>query len=118
MSKPTHTALFVLLAALGASAAAMAQSGAPAGSSAATTAQATSQPQGGSGTGQADSQRSPRPGDRDCIQSTGSLIPAKPGSCLPVPGRSYSRDDLLKTGQPNLGPALRDLDPSISYGGR
>jgi hypothetical protein len=111
MLKSTHTTLFVLLAALAASAGAMAQSSPPAATGA--TPQAT---QAG-GAAQADNQKPPRPGDRNCIQSTGSLIPAKPGTCLPVPGRSYSREDLEKTGHTTLGPALRDLDPSITYGG-
>ncbi|WP_243041791.1 hypothetical protein [Dyella sedimenti] len=62
-------------------------------------------------------QKSPRPGDRNCIQSTGSHIPAKPGTCLPVAGRSYSSKDIDSTGRTTLGPALRDLDPSITVGG-
>ena len=57
-----------------------------------------------------------KPGDRNCIRDTGSLIHAKPGECLPVAGRSYSREDLQRTGHNSLGPALRDLDPSISLG--
>lgn len=57
------------------------------------------------------------PGDRACIQSTGSLIPAKPGHCLMgVAGRSYSRQDLQNTGQNQLGQALEQLDPSVSLG--
>jgi hypothetical protein len=59
----------------------------------------------------------PHPGDRNCLQSTGSLIPAKPGTCLPVAGRSYSQQDLRNTGQPNVGPALQQLDPSITVSG-
>jgi hypothetical protein len=58
-----------------------------------------------------------KPGDRNCLRDTGSLIPAKPGHCLSVPGRSYGREDIQRTGEPTLGPALRDLDPSITYGG-
>lgn len=55
-----------------------------------------------------------KPGDRVCIRDTGSLIPAKKGQCLQgVAGRSYSRQDLLNTGQMNTGQALRMLDPSI-----
>lgn len=59
----------------------------------------------------------PRPGDRACLQTTGSLIPAKQGSCLAVPGRSYSRQDLQNTGEPTLGPALQKLDPSVTIRG-
>ncbi|GAB2557577.1 hypothetical protein [Rhodanobacter koreensis] len=55
-----------------------------------------------------------KPGDRQCIRNTGSLIPAKKGQCLQgVSGRSYSRQDLLNTGQINNAQALRMLDPSI-----
>ncbi|MGH8157957.1 MAG: hypothetical protein ACREPQ_07545 [Rhodanobacter sp.] len=55
-----------------------------------------------------------KPGDRVCIRDTGSLIPAKKGQCLQgVAGRSYSRQDLLNTGEMNTGQALRMLDPSI-----
>ena len=59
-----------------------------------------------------------KPGDRNCLQTTGSLIPAKPGTCVTgAPGRSYSRDDIDRTGQPTLGPALQMLDPSITVHG-
>lgn len=62
--------------------------------------------------------RSPlKPGDRQCIQNTGSLIPAKKGECLPVPGRSYSKEELDATGQTTLGPALQQLDPAITTNG-
>ena len=55
-----------------------------------------------------------KPGDRSCIRNTGSLIPAKKGQCLQgVSGRSYSRQDLLNTGEINNAQALRMLDPSI-----
>ncbi|MEW9573729.1 hypothetical protein ABQJ54_18395 [Rhodanobacter sp. Si-c] len=55
-----------------------------------------------------------RPGDRDCIRDTGSLIPAKKGQCLQgVFGRSYSAKELRDTGQPKVGDALRMLDPAI-----
>lgn len=66
----------------------------------------------------ADSQSPLKPGNRGCLQTTGSLIPAKPGTCLPVAGRSYSAQDLRNTGSPTLGPALQQLDPSITVGGR
>lgn len=60
----------------------------------------------------------PHPGDRNCLQTTGSLIPAKPGHCLATsPGSSYSRQDILNTGHPNTGAALRDLDPRITVSG-
>lgn len=58
-----------------------------------------------------------KPGDRNCIRDTGSLIPPKKGQCLPVAGRSYSKQDLDSTGKTTLGPALQQLDPSVSVRG-
>jgi hypothetical protein len=58
-----------------------------------------------------------KPGDRSCLQSTGSLIPPKPGTCLPVAGRSYSSQDIRNTGAQTLGPALQQLDPSVTISG-
>jgi hypothetical protein len=68
-----------------------------------------------------DSQKAPdhvrKPGDRNCIHDTGSLIPAKKGECLPVPGRSYSGDELRSQGtNGNNARALQMLDPSVSVG--
>jgi len=57
------------------------------------------------------------PGDHNCIRDTGSLIPPKKGECLPVPGRSYTQQDLEGTGERNLGPALEKLDPSVTIRG-
>ena len=57
-----------------------------------------------------------KPGDRACIRQTGSLIPARQGQCLPVAGRSYSGDELRRTGTPDTARALQMLDPSISVG--
>lgn len=57
-----------------------------------------------------------KPGDRDCIRDTGSHIRHKPGSCLPVTGRSYSGAELRRTGQIDTGRALQMLDPSITLG--
>jgi len=55
-----------------------------------------------------------KPGDRQCLRSTGSVVPAKAGTCLPVTGSSYSQQELQNTGEQNIGPALRKLDPSIT----
>lgn len=101
--------LLVLAMALGAAPVAMAQNAAVAGDTAQTTQQDMAN--------QAVSKKPPQPGDRNCIQSTGSLIPAKPGTCLPVAGRSYSNQDIRNTGQPTIGPALQQLDPSITVSG-
>jgi hypothetical protein len=57
-----------------------------------------------------------KPGDRTCLQDTGSLIPPKKGHCLPVPGRSYSREELRNTGAIDNAHALQMLDPSITGG--
>lgn len=57
-----------------------------------------------------------KPGDRNCLRHTGSLIPPKKGECLPVHGRSYSGDELRRTGAINNARALQMLDPSISGG--
>ncbi|MEO7148999.1 MAG: hypothetical protein ABIY40_03575 [Rhodanobacteraceae bacterium] len=59
----------------------------------------------------------PAPGDRGCLRDTGSHIRPPKGGCLPVNGDSYSREELLQTGDPNLGRALRQLDPRVSSGG-
>ncbi|HET7931143.1 MAG TPA: hypothetical protein VFL63_07110 [Rhodanobacteraceae bacterium] len=59
----------------------------------------------------------PAPGSRNCIQSTGSHIPAKKGQCLPVVGNSYSQQDIQRTGAANIGQALQMLDPSVTVHG-
>lgn len=58
-----------------------------------------------------------KPGDRSCLRSTDSLITPRKGGCLPVPGHSYSRDEILRTGSPDTAGALRQLDPSIQVRG-
>ena len=58
-----------------------------------------------------------KPGDRNCIRDTGSLIPPKKGECLPINGRSYSQQDIQSTGERTLGPALQKLDPSVTVHG-
>ena len=55
---------------------------------------------------------------RDCIRETGSHIRNPNQKCLPVNGKSYSREDLQRTGDPNMGRALQKLDPSVQGGGR
>ncbi len=57
-----------------------------------------------------------KPGDATCLRETGSLIRAKPGQCLPVTGRSYSGEELRRTGTQNTARGLQMLDPSISVG--
>jgi hypothetical protein len=48
-----------------------------------------------------------------CTQETGSRLPPKKDSCAGV-GRSYSRDDIDRTGAVTAGGALRLMDPSVS----
>jgi hypothetical protein len=48
-----------------------------------------------------------------CVQGTGSRIPEKAGQCAGV-GRSYSGEELKRTGQTSPGDALSMLDPAIT----
>lgn len=107
MSRPIILAT-VLMATLGVSAAVMAQS-APASSH---------QQPGSQPTQQSAKADRPliKPGDRNCLRHTGSLIPPKKGECMPVVGRSYSGDELRRTGMQDNARALQMLDPSISVG--
>lgn len=61
------------------------------------------------------SEDKPRLSDAHCIRQTGSRIRQRDArtACNGQPGRSYSKDDLDRTGQPSLAEALRTLDPSI-----
>lgn len=119
MFKPISPTLLVLLIALGASSAAVAQdTPAPATDASHLHALPGGQTSAYTPT-QAKVQPGPKPGDRNCLQSTGSLIKPKPGTCLPVHGNSYSKEDIDRTGQTTVGPALQMLDPSITVrGGR
>jgi hypothetical protein len=61
----------------------------------------------------------PRPDNRTaaaalCPQNTASRIPMRPGDCSSTPGRTYSNEEIERTGQTNVGDALQMLDPSIS----
>lgn len=52
-----------------------------------------------------------------CIRETGSRLVSRSDKgkrdCLNVPGRSYSQEDLRRTGASNTADALRMLDPAI-----
>jgi hypothetical protein len=48
-----------------------------------------------------------------CLKSTGSRIPNSGTSCSAF-GRSYSSDDINRTGSTNAAGELRLLDPSIT----
>ncbi len=52
----------------------------------------------------------------NCVTETGTRIKRakdKKG-CNGLPGRSYDKDDIDRTGATNIGDALQMLDPSIS----
>ena len=51
-----------------------------------------------------------------CIGSTATRLPVRPGDCAGF-GTSHSRSSLDRTGQPNLGPALQMIDPTIRASG-
>lgn len=106
MSRPTAI-LFALLAGMGASAAVTAQNAMPA---------PAPQSSQSSRTSAAHERQLIKPGDRNCLQHTGSLLPARKGECLPVSGRSYSGDELQRTGANSTARALQMLDPSIRLG--
>jgi hypothetical protein len=48
-----------------------------------------------------------------CTHETGSRLPPKKDGCAGV-GRSYSKDDIDRTGAVTAGGALRLMDPSIT----
>jgi putative hemolysin len=48
-----------------------------------------------------------------CVSQTGSRIPVERADCTAF-GRSYSGDDLDRTGRTTVGDALAVLDPSIT----
>jgi hypothetical protein len=49
-----------------------------------------------------------------CVPETASRLPMRPGVCTSAPGRSYSNQDLDRTGQIDVADALQMLDPSIT----
>jgi hypothetical protein len=51
--------------------------------------------------------------DPNCLTQTGSNIPSGKSNCRGY-GRSYSSDDIERTGQTSAGDALALLDPSIT----
>ncbi|TLY71183.1 MAG: hypothetical protein E6K46_07075 [Gammaproteobacteria bacterium] len=54
---------------------------------------------------------------RDCVSDTATRIPVKADECVGF-GQTYTQNDLERTGQRELGPALRMLDPSVTVHGR
>jgi hypothetical protein len=51
--------------------------------------------------------------DPSCLTETGSRISPAPTKCSGV-GRSYSNDDIQRTGLTNAADALGHLDPSVT----
>jgi hypothetical protein len=51
--------------------------------------------------------------DPNCLTDTGDLISSSKPSCRGF-GRSYSKDDIDRTGLTNAGDALSRLDPSVT----
>ena len=55
--------------------------------------------------------------DSNCLEQTGSRISPRADKggrkCVNAPGRSYSKEDLDRTGATDLADALRRLDPSV-----
>ena len=54
--------------------------------------------------------------DRNCLQYTGSRLiraDSKGRKCANATGRSYSKEDIDRTGAIDLRDALRKLDPSV-----
>jgi hypothetical protein len=49
-----------------------------------------------------------------CRQDSSSRIPLRPGECSATPGRTYTNEDVERTGQTNVADALQLLDPSIT----
>lgn len=51
---------------------------------------------------------------RNCLRTTGSrIVRAQPERCNNLPGSTYSREDIDRTGQTDVGRALERLDPRI-----
>jgi hypothetical protein len=48
-----------------------------------------------------------------CTHDTGSRLRRNTDGCAGV-GSSYTRDNMRQTGEPDVGGALRQLDPSIT----
>jgi len=49
-----------------------------------------------------------------CLTETGSAIKRASGNCMPVNGRSYTREDMDRTGATTVGGALTQLAPGIT----
>jgi hypothetical protein len=61
-----------------------------------------------------DTQAAAAAAPRPCSLATASRIAERPDQCSASPGRSYSQQDVERTGQTNVADALQMLDPSIT----
>jgi hypothetical protein len=52
-----------------------------------------------------------------CVSSTGTRLATAPDACS-GPGRTYSQDDINRTGQQTVGQALRNLNPALTVTGQ
>ena len=113
MKSSTLTACLVAAMAVAGSFAASAQT-----VSAQAEAQIVAQPDANAALAQHD-RNAPKPiNEERCLRETGTLIKqrdknGKPACIQQAPGRSYSSDDISRTGQADLADALRQLDTSI-----
>jgi hypothetical protein len=51
---------------------------------------------------------------RTCMHYTGSRLIMKPDQCSASPGRSYSKEDMDRTGHSTVAGALRNMDPTVT----
>ena len=51
-----------------------------------------------------------------CVTDTGTRIPVMPGNCAGF-GRTYTQENLMRTGAADTGQALRLLDPALTVHG-
>jgi len=49
-----------------------------------------------------------------CMRDTATRIKLAPGECSASAGRSYSKEDVDRTGKTTAGGALRLMDPSVT----
>ena len=47
----------------------------------------------------------------DCVRSTGTRIEDANRKCVDAPGSSYTQQDLQRTGEIDMGAALKKMDP-------
>lgn len=62
----------------------------------------------------ADSRTAAAPADPHCLRQTGSRVAARGKRGCAGYGRSYERTELQRTGETDLGQALRKLDPRLN----